>query len=364
MSGDQEADEDTRTAISDIVEGESSEGRIALARAVASQQGTIIDEILAALAVDPDPTVRLEAARAMRRNPNPRFLPQLLGMLDRRGARTEARAVIAALGEPVMPELERALADESLPSNVRLHIPRTLAVIEPVRASRILARRLIEERDGAIRYKILRVLGSIQSSHPEITVDSDLVEEAISRTLESSFRLLDWRTRLSAGARADTSRRTPVHELLVTMLEHKEKHAIDRLFRLLDLHHPEESFRRIHRGFLSSDPKRRAGSRELIENLLSSPLREAVIGLADGVSSRERLAAAGPYYTTSEDDYEGVLRSLLDHGGETLRALVVFHAGELRLAGLRPHIERLAKDPGDVLAGTIEQAMARLSAPA
>lgn len=363
MSGEQEADDDTRAAIADILEGESTEGRVALARAVATQEGTIIDDILLALARDEEPAVRLEAARAMRINPSIRFLPELIHMLDRRELRNDAREVIALLGEAVLPELERALGDESLPNRVRLHVPRTIARISPEHAARVLLPRLLEELDGAIRYKVLRVLNSVRSAHPEYGVDRELTREAISRTLESAFRQLDWRMRLAAGARQSEKLRTAVHDLIVTMLEHKEKHAIDRLFRLLDLERPQENFRRIHRGLRSPDPKRRANSRELLENLLHPPVREAVIGLADGIGSRERLAAAGPLYTPRDVDYEGVLRALLAEGGQTIKALVVFHAGELKLEGLRPHIESLSADPGDVLAGTIQRAREQMASP-
>ena len=115
----------------------------------------------------------------------------------------------------------------------------------------------------------------------------------------------------------------------------------------------------------------RAGSRELLENLLRPPLREPILALVDEAADAERLAGAGELYAARPLGYEAVLERMLDEGGETLRCIAAYHVGELGLqcaaaaarralarddrllpvAGARAHARaRSADEPEDVRA--------------
>jgi hypothetical protein len=55
---------------------------------------------------------------------------------------------------------------------------------------------------------------------------------------------------------------------------------------------------------------------------------------------------------------------MLEHPGETLRCLAVYHVGEIRLQSLRPRLETfLTQDTGFFLTRVIERALAALTAP-
>jgi hypothetical protein len=72
-------------------------------------------------------------------------------------------------------------------------------------------------------------------------------------------------------------------------------------------------------------------------------LREAVLALVDDDADREtRLARGAAYYTPRGLDAAGVLSTLLSKGGEALRCLSAYHAGELGLDSLGPELEQLA----------------------
>ena len=223
-------------------------------------------------------------------------------------------------------------------------MPRTISRFPPDRAASVLLARLSDEPDGMVRFKILRGLGRIVADHPRVALDRELLRVATERTLEAAFRLLHWRIVLERGAREDPRRATQVHELLVALLRDKERHAIDRLFRLLALRLRREHLEDVHRGLLGPDPKLRASSRELLENLLRRPLRNAVLALVDDAPDRERAARAGDYYRAPSLDFEGLLATLLDAPGDTLRTLAVHHATELGMSGLRDRIERLRRE--------------------
>lgn len=300
--------------VDSLFEDALPEGKVALAKTIELRPLPVFRDVLARLAEDPDEAVLLATARALRVYPEERFIAPLMRMLDRRGLRAAVRETLASYGSPIFPVVEDALSDESVPRRVRLHIPRTLARLDPARAAGVLLDRLLEERDGAIRFKILRVMGSIKSNHPEVSLDVRQLGRGIEETLRTVFRLLDWRLQMIGCATENPTRKTHVHDLIVTMLQHKERHAVQRLFRLLQLRHPEEDLKRIHRGLQSRDAKVRASSRELLENILVSPLRESLVRLVDDVSDVERLAASEPFYRPESRRYEAVLQVLLEEG--------------------------------------------------
>jgi hypothetical protein len=236
-------------------------------------------------------------------------------------------------------------------------VPRTISLFPPLDASRVLLERLLPEPDGMVRFKILRGLGRIAALHPEIPLDRRVLREGAERTLRACLRLVAWRLTLISGAAQDARRHTPGHDLLVELLRDKEAHATERLFRVLGLLQRGEDFKSIHRGLRSANPKVRAGSRELIENLLAPPLRDAVLALVDDVPDAERLARAAGFERVETTDYDSLLAALLDEPGETLRCLVAHHVAELGLDGFRPRLREIEqRETGLFVARVIDRA--------
>lgn len=332
------------------------EARRALARAIAHRPSPALEDVLLALASSEDPEVLVDVSRAAGALRSARLLPGLLGLLERREVRAPARAALLAFGDEGLAFLEAALADASLPGEIRRHVPRTISRFEPERAGRVLLARLPDEPDGLVRFKILRGLGRIVADSPAVELDRSLLRRAAERTLEAAFRLVRWRTVLEAGAREDPRRATRVHALLAALLRDKERHATERLFRLLALDLRGEDLEDVHRGLENADPRLRASSRELLEHLLRPALRGPVLALVDEAPDLARLARAGSFAPRGALEYEGLLAALLDAPGDTLRTLTVHHVAELGLAGLRDEIVRLRRERATPL---LERAAAR-----
>jgi hypothetical protein len=179
------------------------------------------------------------------------------------------------------------------------------------------------------------------AASPEVEFDPERLWLATEATAGGVFRLVHWRSVLEQGARERRARSTPGHDLLVRLLRDKEEQAVERLFRLLALRHRGEDFKGIYRGLRSSQPRARASSRELLENVLEPRLRGPVLAIVDEAGDESRLARAGEMYAPAPLLYEEVLALILDRGGESLRCVAAHHVGELRLASLRARLERL-----------------------
>ena len=334
---------------------------IALARAIAAQPASAFEDVLLRLAERGGAATRVQVARAMGALRSPRFLPVLLGLLAEREVRGEARAALLGYGLEGLSFLDEALSDEALPLELRRHLPRTVALFDPAPAAAVLQRRLLEERVGGLRYRMLRGLNRLAASS-DVALDAELLSRATRGTAEGVFRVLHWRSALELGGARQPSRLTPGHELLVQLLKDKERQAIERLLRFLALLHRGEDFRDIYRGLRSQDPRQRASSRELLLNLLRPPLRNPVLAIVSEQRDLARLAGAGELYAVSELGYQAALERILDEGGESLRCIAVHHIGELELVALRPRLTALARgEPGFFLARVLERTLATLS---
>ena len=222
----------------------------------------------------------------------------------------------------------------------------------------MLLRHLLDEPAGMVRFRIIRGLGRIAADHPDVRLDAGILKEATHRTLEACFRLVHWRSVLEKGARDEPRRATPGHSLLDSLLKDKEIQASERLFRLLGLQYRGEDLRQIHRGLRNTSPKVRAGSRELLENLLRPPLRNAVLALIDDTPTAVRLAMAEGYYRPPVLDYEGLLAALLEEASETVRCITAYHVGELGLTALRGRLESFdTRKTGLFFSRVIERAL-------
>jgi hypothetical protein len=118
----------------------------------------------------------------------------------------------------------------------------------------------------------------------------------------------------------------------------------------------------IYRGLSSANPKVRAGSRELLENLLEPPLREGVLALVDDAPLEERLRRAAAVYAATPLGYEALLARLLEESGESLRCVAAHLAGELGLLDLRPRLESMRTvETGFFLARVVDHALSLMA---
>jgi hypothetical protein len=262
---------------------------------------------------------------------SPSFLPGLLLMLGQRDVRNEARTALLQYGDTALRLLDDALDNRTVPNQVRRHIPRTISRFAPAQAALVLQKHLLEESDGLVRFKILRALGRISAEYPDVHLDETLLREATERTIDAVIELLHWRINLVRGAQEEPRRETPGYALILMFLQDKERHAVERIFRLMGLTFRGEDLRSIHRGLGNADPNIRAGSRELLENLIAPPLRELVLALVDDVADERRLEELRPDLASAIIDYEALLTLLIEARHETLRSLAAYHAGELGL---------------------------------
>jgi len=365
LMGSECARDECQATLDDLLDEDHPTARRALAQAIAGRPSMAFADILLILVDDTDAETAVAAAAAMGALRDERFLPALLPLLARQASREAARRAFLGFHRQGLEFLTAALSDNKLPRQLRRHIPRTLSRFAPREAATALLSQLLPEPDGAVRYKILRGLGRIIANHPEVVLERRILHEATRRTVEATLRILHWRSVLADGARQEPRRASPGHELLVTLLRDKETHAVERVFRLLGLAYRDEDLEGLYRGLHHSNRRLRASSRELLDNLLKPPLREAVAALVDDGPSASRIEAAATFFRPEPIEYEALLDRLLDQHDDTLRALAAYHVGELGLRTLRPRLESFRQHAGSssFSGGVVERALKLLERP-
>lgn len=318
-------------ALDALADDASPAVRISLAKAIAAEPSARFEPVLARLLASPEPEVQLETAWAIGRSHGERFLPQLLPLLAERLQGSAARDAMVDIGPAALDFLDRAASDPTLPDEVRWSLPRAIGMFEPAAAAPVLLRHLSAQDDGMVRYRILRALARLRSLDPGVQLDDGMLARIAEQTLRRAVELLGQRLVLDRAAALDPARRTPVRELLSTLLHDKEVHAMGRAFKIFGLLHPGESFERIHRGLAKRDPKARASSRELIENLIGPALRPTVLALLEDLPDAERLARVAAAHAPPMPSEPVLLQELATRADE-LGALARAHATELGLA--------------------------------
>ncbi len=362
LSADGEVHPRVSSILDTMVLAGSADTKRSLAEAIGARPSPRFDGVLRSLATHPDDAVGQAVARAMRADPKPAHIPALIDLLGRRQTREEARRSLVKIGEPALEALDTALNSDSRTS-VRLHLPRTISRFDPDAAAPRLLRRLPEETDGQVRYKLLRALGAVRARKPSVRLDAAVLDDMIDRTLAKTFQSVEWQTILEEQLSRHPDWETPVRAMLFDLLCDKERQAVERLFRLFSLRYPKEDFRRIHRGVESEDRAQVASSRELLENALPARLRDAVLGLLDDVPGPRRLAAGQKWHRPRRRTDGETFRELLDQDSPQLSCLVAYHVAETGLKEMRDDLQQRCDRAVDAMNEVFARAIARLDDP-
>jgi AAA family ATP:ADP antiporter len=308
--------------LAQILGASSVPARQALALALPLLPASNYAWVATALAATDDAVTARLLAHAIATAPHVQLVAAAIRILPHRDARPGARRALAALGEPALDVLERALDDVTLPVAIRRHLPRTISRFASARAASILERRLRREADDVVGYKILRGLAQMRSDNPELPVDAQALSWLALRTIQDALT-----TSALAYVLDNVRRRIPGAdsagaELLSAALSDQTERAVERAFRLMHIIEPTQDLEIVHRALKSRDLDVRARGRELAEHMLPERLRWRVLALfADETETDDRRLRAARRFALPAD-----VRRALKLVAELERATPARHA--------------------------------------
>ncbi len=337
-------------AVIQIVEMEGSAGsraRLGLLQAVQDSGDSRWAELLTQMADSPDPSVAEAAVAGMVTVRDARFIAILIQQLEWRERRAMVREALVALGDRALDVLERSLRDHTLPLHVRIHVPRSVGKFRNQRAADILLDTIMSESNGVVRYKALRGLGRLVSE-TDVSVDVRKIERRTKVELEEYIRLLAMWYPLHRAYSEVSDKVRPSLDLLLQLLQDKQRQAMERAFRLLQIAHPRESIQSVALALQSSDRRMRAKALEYIDALtLTSAvtsIRELLRIIGDDLPVGERLRRAEPYLSDRIEDWRSALGRLIREPDEALAGLAAYFALELGERDLREEVATVSQE--------------------
>ncbi len=337
------------SSLQEALDSERYEPRLAASTAARLRYHPVSRAALLRMAGDEVSEVAEEAVRAISRSQDAWFTPTLVQLLGDRRIRDGVRRALIQRGEVALDVLAKALVDRATPVTVVRHIPRTIALFDSPAAARVLVDSLSQVESGMVRFKLVRGLETLLREHRRreglrgaalaMSIDQRRIRAEFDRTLTRSLYLLE-----SELLIADTQRGTPRlatlgGELVVDLLRDKRALATGRLFMLLGLLHPDENFHSILDALGGENDKGRASAQELIETLLAGDVAAQILRLAKGLRGEMRPELAKDDLEPRAALYETAIQSLLKDDSRSVRAVAMYHAGEV---GIRIETERAA----------------------
>ncbi len=328
-----------------------------IARSLRANPTPALEPVVIRLLALEDEGVLGDAIRAASALGTPRVVDPLIALLGERGVRDQARIALATMGPLSLERLAATLNSKEVPPSVRRHVPGAIALVGSPQAPEILLRHLKQEPDGMIRFKVLRALGRWRNEQPGFPLDVSLIREALGHAVSTAFRLMGWRRVLVQARLHEPALETELSDALIALLRDKQDHALERVFRLLNLQSGSEEFQRVFQGLHSAHPQARAGSRELLYHLVLPPLRGTLMTLVDDLHGEEREPDSDG--SEAHEAYGAVLTEIIECGMESASSFAAAHAEEAGISAVEPSLMR-TRPLSDEHAATLERARASI----
>jgi AAA family ATP:ADP antiporter len=338
---------------SQSAEEECQRSRVEVARLLGELPDSF-DPLLATLLRDPDNLVVREAVRSAGALKKYSVVPILLEHLSRDDLSDVAAEALAKFGDPIGGLIGGRLGDSSSPIVARRAIPTILARIGTPAAAQVLLDNLLET-DTIVRSQVVSALNKIHQLHPEIALDTQLLETVLAAEIMGHYRSYQILESLRIPGKGDES--------VMRALGESIQQELERIFRLLGLLYPHLDLHSAYFGVQSNNVTVYDNALEFLENVLKSQLRGMLVPLLDGkVSHKERAGIAERYVGAKVENREQAVAELFASNDPWLKSCGAYAIGALGIKSLEVELNRCLEHPDPLLRETARAAKLRLEA--
>jgi AAA family ATP:ADP antiporter len=310
------------------------------------------DPLLATLLRDTSPLVVREAIRSAGILRKFSAAPILLEHLPKEELCTDATEALVKFGDEIVGLLGEHLSDGSSPIASRRAVPAIFAGLGTATAAQVLLDNIMET-DTVIRFQVICALNKIQQAHPEIKLDTQLLETVLAAEIMGHYRSYQIMETLGKPGNADE----PVNRALRESIQQE----LERIFRLLGLLYPRMDLHSAYFGLQSSDVTIYDNALEFLENVLKSQLRGMLVPLLDGkVSVEDRAGIARRIVRAKVENREQAVAELIASDDPWLKSCGAYAIGTLGMESLKYELERCLAHSDPLLRETARTAKMRL----
>jgi AAA family ATP:ADP antiporter len=326
--------------------------RLQAARALALVPGLFTDLLLALIA-DEDPEVARQAIGAASVVMRQEVVAALVAALSRPEVSTDAAEKLARYGNPLVPELARRLQDEQTAVEVRRELPQVLVRIGTPLALEVLIDGLLQA-DAMLRHRVIASLNKLHDLHPDVRIDSQLVELVLAAEIAGHYRSYQ----VLGALQSHLTAADPVLEGLKQSMDQE----LERIFRLIGLIFEGTGVYDAYVGLRSANAAVRANALEFLDNVLKPELRRVLVPLLDSqISMEERMTMANRLVGAPLETTEQAVSTLLASEDPWLRSCGVYAVGVLHLHKLEPELHKFGTAADPALRDSVQTALQRLS---
>ena len=330
-----------------------SRDRLEAARVIGAIGEPQLQDILEPLLADDDLQVARQAAGAAGRLREPALVPALLTALGRPELAEDAAEALARMGDAVVPQIARALADDSLPVDVRRELPPVLLRIGSAAAEAALVGSLLEA-DGTVRYRVIASLNKLRAVRPDIRIDPAVLELLLAAEIAGHYR--------SYQVLGPLRGRLPGNDPVLEALRLSMEGELERIFRLMSLLFPHGGLHDAYVGLQSSSATIRGNALEFLENVLPAELRQVLVPLLDSqVTVEERIRMAERIVGAPLETTQQAVGTLLASEDPWLRSCAIHAVATLQLWSLAPELKRHESAGDPVVREAAAAALARMA---
>jgi ATP:ADP antiporter, AAA family len=312
------------------------------------------DPLLATLLNDSDALVVRESVRSVGALKKFSLAPVLIELLSNYELSGDAAQALAKFGDQVVGLFGGQLGDATFPTEARRAIPPILVTIGTPAAARVLLDNLLE-RNTTVRFQIISALNKIHQLHPEIELDTQLLETVLAAEIMGHYRSYQILESLRIPGNSD--------EPVMRALGESIQQELERIFRLLGLLYPHLDLHSVYFGLQSDNVTVYDNALEFLENVLRSQLRGMLVPLLDGkVSSKERARIAERLVRAKVENHEQAVAELVASDDPWLMSCGAYAIGTLGIKSLEAELNRCLEHPDPLLRETARAAKVRLEA--
>jgi ATP:ADP antiporter, AAA family len=312
------------------------------------------DPLLSTLLADPDPAIAREAIHSVGKLRKRRLVPELLDRLAHHELRAEAAKALGEFGNTIVGALRDHLGDSSVAIAVRREIPAIMVSVGTPAAAQVLMENLLET-DTTLRFRTISALNKLRRLHPEIEMDTQMVETVLAAEILGHYRSHQILDKLGTAPGSEN----PVAHALTESMQQE----LERIFRLLGLLYPLFDLHAAYLGLQSKNVSVYDNALEFLDNVLKAQLREMLVPLLDGkITVHERARLAQRLVHTKIENQEQAVAALVSCDDPWLRSCGAYAIGMFGIRSLEGELNRCLNDADPLLRETARAAKLRLEA--
>lgn len=213
---------------------------------------------------------------------DPRFVQQLIDLLDVEELQNTAAQALAEYGTGIIKHLNRSM--ENLTLRQRQAIPDVLLDIESNRAALALVR-LTANASHSVRVKAARALKSKYNRNPDVQLPYQMIRRLILQECEDYKPLLDAYYSLQIGNAEATLERDKITQdrkkHVIAVLRKHLTDRIERLFILLALRYNYDDLEVAFQGITSENSTSQANALELLNGILKANMKSNLLPILE-----------------------------------------------------------------------------------